>query len=357
MNRLYQALMVGAGGMARTWIREFLPAFETRCRIAALIDVDSTALAEQGDFIGLPESRRFGSIEKAFASFDRGDIGQIDACLIVIPPAVHRVAIDAAATRGIDILIEKPLASSWSDCISISRICRANRVRLAVVQNYRHQPAIEAARRLIAQDRVGKLNYVSARFARDYRRRNSWGRPFRHEIEHALLIEAASHHLDQIRNLSGANITFVAAEEWRPCFADGFDGECCALLIGRLAGGGRFAYDGNAVSASQQLSWTREQYRLECSEGAILVDGKNVCVYRHESGSVTGKPVPVPGELRRPHELMIGSFLDWLDGGTRPSSDLDDNLWTAAAMFAAIESRRRGCGVSVKDMVSDALKV
>ena len=129
-------IMIGAGGMARAWIRRFLPVHADRVEIVALVDIAPEPLAEQGDFLGLPANRRFARMEDAFEAVDA------DCCAIVIPPAAHRRAVELAAARGLDILSEKPLADSWEDSVAIYRAAKAAGVKMQVMQNYRANPPI-----------------------------------------------------------------------------------------------------------------------------------------------------------------------------------------------------------------------
>ena len=85
-----RCLMIGAGGMARGWIRRFLPGFADRLEIVALVDIDPKVLAEQADFLGLSADARFTDYKAAFRTADA------DFCIVVTPPWVHRGAIEAA---------------------------------------------------------------------------------------------------------------------------------------------------------------------------------------------------------------------------------------------------------------------
>src|SRR5438105_14487708 len=98
--------MLGAGGMAAAWIRRFLPNFAGRLEIAGLVDVDQTALAASGDFLGLPPECRFTTMASAFEAVEA------DFCIIVVPPAFHREAVMHAVRRGLPILGEKPIADT-----------------------------------------------------------------------------------------------------------------------------------------------------------------------------------------------------------------------------------------------------
>lgn len=338
----HRVLMVGVGGMGEKWIRKYLPGFDERCEYAGLVDISPAALEAQGSFLSVPESRRFTSIERAAAAVDRGDLGSVDACFIVVPPAFHLEAIEAAAACGLDILCEKPIAESWDDCVAAAKAVYAAGVKAQIVQNYRYWPHIEAARQHLASGALGPLNYVAGRFAMDFRVRDSWGGAFRHRMRHAMLLEGSVHHLDTLRHLTGSNVRSLFAQDWRPPTATGFDGECCALVTGEFADGARFVYEGSVVAAGSQDPWGEESYRLECAEGALVVSNKAVQIARTTIRGVTHEPMPGARLAYRGHEAVIAKFFDWREGGPLPETHIGDNLETAAAMIAAVESSETG---------------
>ncbi|MBV9175390.1 MAG: Gfo/Idh/MocA family oxidoreductase [Chloroflexi bacterium] len=86
MSARKRCLMVGAGGMAETWIRQILPRFSERLEIVGLVDVSERALAQSGDFLELPDDQRFTGMDAAFDAVDA------DFCLVVIPAAFHKSA-------------------------------------------------------------------------------------------------------------------------------------------------------------------------------------------------------------------------------------------------------------------------
>jgi predicted dehydrogenase len=98
--------MIGAGGMAEAWIRRILPPFADRLEVVGLVDVNESALAASGDFLGLDHHRRFTNMQAAFDQVDA------DFCAIVIPADFHAPAVTLAAERGVAILCEKPLAAT-----------------------------------------------------------------------------------------------------------------------------------------------------------------------------------------------------------------------------------------------------
>ena len=61
--------MIGAGGMAGSWIRTLTEQFGDRVRIVGLVDVDADVLEQQSDRLGLGEGQTFSDIDTALKEF------------------------------------------------------------------------------------------------------------------------------------------------------------------------------------------------------------------------------------------------------------------------------------------------
>jgi predicted dehydrogenase len=338
--------MVGAGGMAGNWIRTYLAPYRDRVEIVALVDVDPAALQRSGDLLGLPPARRFARMEDAFASVEA------DCCGVAVPPQFHRPAAELAAARGLHILSEKPIAGTWDDTVAIYRAARAAGVKMQVIQNYRYTPRIQTLKRVLDSGRLGRIYYVAARFGADYRQPLSWGRAFRHEMRHAILVEGSIHHFDQIRHLSRADCATIAGWEWNPG-APSFRGECLTLYTMKMADGTYAHYEGSGLAAGWQNGWHGEYYRVECEGGAVVLDRDHVVrVQEHEPGQgLRIWEVPAVRLEREGHSAIVGQFLDWVDGGPEPPTAIDDNLASNAMLFGAIEASARGQTVDVAAMI------
>ncbi len=353
MPEKHRAIMVGTGGIARAWIGRFLPPFADRLTVVAVVDVVAAAREAAGDALGLPADARFAAMEEAFAA--AGRLGA-DCCIITVPPAIHRaVALDAMAA-GLAILSEKPIADTWEAAVDVYRSARRTGTRMQIIQNYRYNANILTLKSVLAAGRLGRVRYAVGRYAQDYRRPLSWGAAFRHEIPHTLLIEGAVHHFDQLRNLTDADCATVSGVDWRPEGADSFAGECIGLYTLRMTNGTMAQYEGSLVAAGRQQGWHEEAYRVECEGGAVVTDGSaHVWIEEHapETG-VTCTDIPLVAVQYPGHQAMIAQFADWLDGGPTPPTAIEDNLQTAALLFAAIEASEENRTVDVAARVRDA---
>jgi predicted dehydrogenase len=297
--------MLGAGAMGSRWIRDVWQPFRSRMEFVGLVDPNPAALREASDWLGLPPAARFTDAGEAFATVDA------DFCCIVTPPAHHREAVELACGRRMDILSEKPIADTLEACAAIARAVKAAGVRMMVTQNYRYTRRILTLKEALTE--LGSVNYAVARYASDYRERGAWGM-FRHEMRHGLLIEGGVHHLDQLRNLCGADCQSIAGWDWNPGHvrsetvawrsSDAFDGEACALLVMRMTNASFASYEGNSLETGKTNSWYGEYYRIECEGahrraecGGDAADARSASARRRLGGPPGGRGA-VPGLAR-----------------------------------------------------------
>lgn len=87
--------------------------------------------------------------------------GGIDLVLVLTPCATHRQIVAQAAAAGIDVFCEKPLALTVEDGEAMVTGCKAAGVRLFYGSCYRYLPAVRAAKAMIDQDRIGRIQLMS----------------------------------------------------------------------------------------------------------------------------------------------------------------------------------------------------
>ncbi|HET9562398.1 MAG TPA: Gfo/Idh/MocA family oxidoreductase [Propionibacteriaceae bacterium] len=130
----------------------------------------------------------------------------VDVVSVTGPNFIHREVAVAAAEAGKHVWVEKPAGRNATETRSISDAVRANGVQSAVGFNYRNVPAIEMARQLIADGRLGQIKHVYIRLLADYAAHPDGALTWRFKTEWSgsgVLSDLASHGVDLGRYLVG----------------------------------------------------------------------------------------------------------------------------------------------------------
>jgi len=135
----------------------------------------------------------------------------IEAVLIATPHHLHaKIAVDAA-NAGKHILLEKPMATRWEDCIAIYDACKKNRVKLMLAQVGQFTPAFLAATRFLDSGALGTIHAAQAVSASFWKHadRKEWH--LRKESGGGYLFTVAVHQLDVLCALLPSEIRCVYA--------------------------------------------------------------------------------------------------------------------------------------------------
>ena len=166
------------------------------------------------------------------AVVERGDIDVVD---IATPNALHAEIALAAAAAGKIVLCEKPLACTLDDA---TRMAAAVRGRPSMVWfNYRRVPAIAFTRRLIDENRIGRVFHYRATYLQEWG--NDPTRPPGWKLERAqagsgVLGDLLSHLIDTALYLNGP-VTSVSAMQ--QTFAAGREIDDATAVLALFANG------------------------------------------------------------------------------------------------------------------------
>jgi predicted dehydrogenase len=87
---------------------------------------------------------------------------------IATPNNEHAVMAIEAARQGKHILCEKPLAMNLAQAKAMLAAARNARVKTMVGYNYRYCPAIQLARQLVTEGKIGRIYHVRASFLQSW---------------------------------------------------------------------------------------------------------------------------------------------------------------------------------------------
>lgn len=354
MKRKTRLVQVGTGGgIGGTWCRQLLPPFvaEGRLDVVAAVDVDPDALVNAREGLGLPARRCYTSLERALRDHEA------DALTIVVPPAHHESIVDAALERGMDILSEKPIADTLEASARIVEKTRRAGIRMGVTMSHRFDEDKTTLNEEVRADRNGQLDYLVARFTASARVFGQW-RPFRHQMEHPMLIEGSVHHLDILADLAAAPCRSLWATTWRPLWGE-YAGDTNVLAVLEFENGVLAQYEAATAAAATLNGWSQEYIRAECEHATLVLDRRVVRRYPydpaaplHETIAIdSGEVIPAPQRIRWGHARLIEDFLHWRDGGPPMETEVEANLRSVLLVTAAIESSRTHESVRPADLL------
>lgn len=133
----------------------------------------------------------------------------VNAVYIATPPSSHSTFALMAMRVGKPVYVEKPLASSYEDCLRINRISEQNKVPCFVAYYRRYLPYFKKVKKLAYSGTIGKILSVQIRFAvppreLDYNTKNL---PWRLQPDIAggggYFYDLASHQLDLLQYMFG----------------------------------------------------------------------------------------------------------------------------------------------------------
>lgn len=88
----------------------------------------------------------------------------LDAVVVCTPPHLHARICIAAMESGKHVLCEKPLAKTIEEAEAMTKAAELNYVRLKCGFNLRYHPAIQQAKELLHQGRIGEPTFVRCRY-------------------------------------------------------------------------------------------------------------------------------------------------------------------------------------------------
>ena len=86
----------------------------------------------------------------------------VEAATVATPSPTHREVAISLLERGVDVLVEKPLALDGEDAWDIVDVAAANDRTLAVGHIFRHHPALLDLKARIDRGELGRIKYLSA---------------------------------------------------------------------------------------------------------------------------------------------------------------------------------------------------
>jgi predicted dehydrogenase len=188
----------------------FAERFPDRARVVAVADPRTGRRDALADRLGIAAGRRFGDWRE-LAALDR----LADAVVVTTPDREHAAASVRLAELGYHVLLEKPIAPTWAECVAVVDAAEKAGVILAVCHVMRYTAYTEAVHRVVTGGRLGQIAGIEHlepvgwwHFAHSYVRGN-WRRA---DQSGPSLLTKCCHDLDWLRYIVGRPAVSVSSQ-------------------------------------------------------------------------------------------------------------------------------------------------
>lgn len=340
-----KVIQMGVGGFGRHWSR-ILTANQDMVEVVALVDNSQDALDETCAEFGYAKTVCHTSLTAALADVSA------DILICVTPPQVHREHVTQALQADLHVLCEKPMASTIEDCVAMLQASRQFGRKFAVSQNYRYRPAIQTMARLVREGAIGEIGQIKLDFYKGWYFDTD---NFRRTMAHPLIIDMCIHHFDLLRCITGLEPITVRGESWNPPWSDN-SGDTSTTLCIELDNRARFTYSASWCAQGDFCDWNGN-WLIEGDKGSIVYENGTITL-NHAAGRYTiGRTESVvPDEMALTEQsAVLERFIAAINAGTRPETDVTDNLRSIRTVFAAVEAVESGQTVRVLPPEIEAL--
>lgn len=278
------------------------------------------------------------------------DREQVDFIDIITDVDTHSRFVHLAASRGLPVICQKPMAPDLATAEQMVASCRAAGVPFFIHENWRWQHPIRAFKAALDSGRIGnpfraRIHYV-----------NSFpvftNQPFLAQLEQFILTDIGSHILDIARFLFGEAATLVCRTHhvFRDLKGQDVRGEDVATVLLGMTNGMTVVIEMSYASRTEIERFPETYLYVEGSEGFLEL-GPDFSLRETTADGTHIRRVPPP---RYPwadpaydliHASIVPCNADILAAlrGEHPAETTgEDNLRTVRLIFAAYESAANG---------------
>ncbi len=215
--------VIGLGYWGRNYLR--LIGERSEAEVVAVADVSAEALGRA--------ARELPGVRATTDPFEALSAEEVDAVVIATPAPTHFALAVAALETGKQVLCEKPLAMTVSDCERLMSAAEETGNLLFVGHTFIYNPAIQVARKLMSERALGVIRHCHA----------TWTAPGPIRLDVNAVWDLAPHPISILVHLLGCQPTAIAATGQAILHAEREDVAFVHLRFG------------DAATADVHLSW------------------------------------------------------------------------------------------------------
>ena len=299
----------------------------------------------------------------------RDDVGLVD---VSTPGNTHREISIAALEAGKHVICEKPLANTLDEAREMLEAARNAGTVNMVCFNYRRAPAVQLARKLVSEGRLGEIRHWRAVYLQDFILDPQMPMMWRFDKEiagsgalgdiGAHLIDLAHFLVGGIRSVVGAADTFIKE---RPVEPGGSDTapvtvDDAVAFLARFENGATGTFEATRLAPGRR---NRNSFEINGSEGSLVFDLERMnelqVFFADEPSETAGfRTINVtdpdhpymqawwpPGHIIGYEHTFVHTIKDLLDGigaGRSPAPTFEDGYRCQAVLDAVERSIEEG---------------
>ncbi|WP_028280836.1 Gfo/Idh/MocA family oxidoreductase [Arthrobacter sp. H5] len=346
--------IIGAGAMGRK--HADIIGRNGLTKLVAVADPATTALAEQ---YGVPHFKDYRTLL---------DAGGVDALIIANPNGSHVPTALDCLSAGLPALLEKPIATSYSEAANLVRAVGAGETPILMGHHRRHHPAVKATKDTISRGDLGRLVAISGTWLTK-KPDTYFDQTWRTVPGAGVMLINLVHDLDLFRHLCGEIVSVqakssnairkFAVEDTASVIVEFENGALGSFIISDAVvapwGWDQVTEDDPAFPFNPSLSC----YRIAGTRGAL--DFPQMAKFHHEGPSNWHHPLSMsfePKGLGDSYTRQLSHFIDVVRGDAIPEVSVVDGARSLAVIEAAQKAARTGRTVQISEIIGhDAASV
>lgn len=332
MTKKFRVAVIGAGFMGSMHASIF--ANEPRAQLVAIVDRDVSRATVVAKELGAG-TKAYSSHTELLAS------EELDLVSICTPDHLHLAPALAIAAKGINLFVEKPIASTMEDAAKIVAACKSAGVKLGIGYLLRFDPRYYKARELITSGKIGTPIHL-------YARRNSARTegPKRYGGTLPLALHVTVHDVDMVLwMLEGQTPVTVYAQQTDILLGSLGTQDTIAAVV-RFSGGTVVIFESawslpagarHMIDARMELIGTEGSFEVQCGDsGLYFADNQTSREIDTQHWPIIENRVG--GDLK----LQLAGVLEWLDGGPSQVATGEEAIRSLELTRAIIQSAETG---------------
>ena len=336
----FDGALIGCGFFAQNHLHAWkdLEALDPGARLVAVCDTDPAKAKAAAETFNIP--RWYTDAETMFAA---ETLGFVD---IATTMPSHRPLAELAARHHVPMIVQKPFAPSFEDCLAIVAAAKAANVPCMVHENFRFQTPMMKAAAVVKSGVIGAPVWGRFSFRTGYDVYAN--QPYLMRETHLIIQDLAIHLLDVARVFMG-EVERISCETQQ--IRTGLVAEDMATMLLRHKSGAVSIVDCTYESKAQPDPFPQTLLTVEGRKGSLKVASDFVMEVSVD-GQMTASDIGAPllAWTSKPwhaaQESVLNTqkhFIERLAAGLSHDTSGDDNLKTYAlvmAAYAAAESHK-----------------